>query len=380
DPGAEPGGDLPALPADQPGLPAGAGPGRHGGDRCGGGGPDAARVRRHRRGADERDRGGGGADLRQCHADHGRAQRVCRGPRLSRAGVHRPLGRAQRLAADGDAGPGRPGAAAGGAGRAGDGRLPAGGWIRRAGVMAVLPAGGDQPVRAAKARTGRRAAVPGAALPRSAAAVLPHLRIPAVVEPGLYRRRRPGGRGGAGGRRRVADVSATIRCIPAGGFTMNAIRPLACLLVLLTLLSACADGAVATGDTAEPAFEPVAASDDVGTTLDPVSATTDPDSPFEADAPPPARTPDVIYVPTPEPVVDAMLEMANVGPGDVLYDLGSGDGRIPITAAKRFGIRAVGIDINPVRIMEANANAEEAGVTDKVTFIEGDMFDAWISD
>ena len=158
---------------------------------------------------------------------------------------------------------------------------------------------------------------------------------------------------------------------------MNAIRPLACLLVLLPLLSACADGAEG---MAEPAFEPVAASDDVGTTLDPVSATTAPDSPFEADAPPPARTPDVIYVPTPEPVVDAMLEMANVGPGDVLYDLGSGDGRIPITAAKRFGIRAVGIDINPVRIMEANANAEEAGVTDKVTFIEGDMFDAWISD
>jgi ubiquinone/menaquinone biosynthesis C-methylase UbiE len=78
--------------------------------------------------------------------------------------------------------------------------------------------------------------------------------------------------------------------------------------------------------------------------------------------------------------VDAMLEMAGVGPDDVLYDLGSGDGRIPVTAAQRFGIRAVGIDINPVRISEANANAEEAGVTDKVTFIEGDLFDAYISD
>lgn len=160
---------------------------------------------------------------------------------------------------------------------------------------------------------------------------------------------------------------------------MNVIRPLACLLVLLPLFSACADGADDAADAAGAAFGPVAASDGVGT-LDAVSATTDPESPFEADAPPPARTPDVIYVPTPEPVVDAMLELAQVGPGDVLYDLGSGDGRIPITAAKRFGIRAVGIDINPVRIMEANANAEAAGVSDTVTFIEGDMFDAWISD
>ena len=88
----------------------------------------------------------------------------------------------------------------------------------------------------------------------------------------------------------------------------------------------------------------------------------------------------MIYVPTPEAVVDAMLEMAGVGPDDVLYDLGSGDGRIPVAAARQFGIRAVGIDINPVRIMEANANAEEAGVTDKVTFIEGDLFEANISE
>ena len=111
-----------------------------------------------------------------------------------------------------------------------------------------------------------------------------------------------------------------------------------------------------------------------------VTAQAGPESPFEEDAPPPVREPDVIYVPTPQPVVDAMLELANVGPDDVLYDLGSGDGRIPITAAKRFGIHAVGIDINPARIREANANAEEAGVADKVTFIEGDMFDAWISE
>lgn len=157
---------------------------------------------------------------------------------------------------------------------------------------------------------------------------------------------------------------------------MNAIRSLACLLLLLPLLSACADDAA---NANEPAFEPVATQDDIGT-LDPVTAATGPESPFEEGAPPPARNPDVIYVPTPQPVVDAMLELAEVGPDDVLYDLGSGDGRIPVTAAKEFGIRAVGIDINPVRIREANANAEQAGVTDKVTFIEGDLFEANISD
>ena len=157
---------------------------------------------------------------------------------------------------------------------------------------------------------------------------------------------------------------------------MNAIRTLACLLLLVPLLSACADDAVVAG---EPAFESAAPHDGIDT-FDPITASTDPESPFEEGAPPPARTPDVIYVPTPEAVVEAMLELAEVGPDDVLYDLGSGDGRIPVAAARKFGIRAVGIDINPVRIMEANANAEEAGVTDKVTFIEGDLFDAHISD
>ena len=95
----------------------------------------------------------------------------------------------------------------------------------------------------------------------------------------------------------------------------------------------------------------------------------------------PARqVPDVVYVPTPQEVVDVMLEMADVGPDDVLYDLGSGDGRIPITAASRWGTRGVGIDIDPDRIREANAGARKAGVTDKVEFIEGDMFDADLSD
>ena len=83
---------------------------------------------------------------------------------------------------------------------------------------------------------------------------------------------------------------------------------------------------------------------------------------------------DVPYVPTHEKVVDEMLSMAEVKGSDVLYDLGSGDGRIPITAAKRFGTRGVGIDLNPQRIKEANENAKKAGVTDKVTFKQGDIF------
>jgi cyclopropane fatty-acyl-phospholipid synthase-like methyltransferase len=71
-----------------------------------------------------------------------------------------------------------------------------------------------------------------------------------------------------------------------------------------------------------------------------------------------------------------MLKLAGVRQGDVLYDLGSGDGRIPITAARRFGIRAVGIDIDPQRIAEAQANAQAAGVTHLVTFRNDDLFEA----
>lgn len=90
--------------------------------------------------------------------------------------------------------------------------------------------------------------------------------------------------------------------------------------------------------------------------------------------------PDVIYVPTPQEVVDKMLEIAKVGKGDVLYDLGSGDGRIPVTAAKRFGIRAVGIDIDPERIREANENAKKNGVTGLVRFRQEDLFKTDFSD
>jgi SAM-dependent methyltransferase len=95
--------------------------------------------------------------------------------------------------------------------------------------------------------------------------------------------------------------------------------------------------------------------------------------------PAPARTPDVVYVPTPPEVVDEMLRLARVTGKDVLYDLGSGDGRIPVTAAKRFGTRGLGIDIDPQRVEEANANARAAGVSDKVRFVLGDLFELDLS-
>jgi ribosomal protein L11 methylase PrmA len=86
--------------------------------------------------------------------------------------------------------------------------------------------------------------------------------------------------------------------------------------------------------------------------------------------------PDVIFVPTPQEVVEDMLRLANVQKGDVLYDLGSGDGRIAITAARKYGIKATGIDIDPERIREANENAKKAGVTNLVQFRQENLFTA----
>lgn len=88
----------------------------------------------------------------------------------------------------------------------------------------------------------------------------------------------------------------------------------------------------------------------------------------------------VPYVPTPLDVVDAMLKMARVTRSDYLIDLGSGDGRIVINAAKKFGARGFGVDLNPVRIDEANANAKKAGVTDKVAFYQRDLFETDLSE
>jgi hypothetical protein len=99
----------------------------------------------------------------------------------------------------------------------------------------------------------------------------------------------------------------------------------------------------------------------------------------------PLRTPDVIFVPTPQEVVDVMLKIAKVTKNDVVYDLGSGDGRIPITAAKTHGARAVGIDIDPVRIREANENLKQAAsadpsITNRVRFLNQDLFTTDISE
>jgi predicted O-methyltransferase YrrM len=89
--------------------------------------------------------------------------------------------------------------------------------------------------------------------------------------------------------------------------------------------------------------------------------------------------PDVHFVPTPQKVVDRMLQLARPKAGEFLIDLGSGDGRIPITAAKRYGIQALGIDIDPVRIAEANRNAKKAGVAGKVAFRQENLFETDIS-
>jgi SAM-dependent methyltransferase len=82
---------------------------------------------------------------------------------------------------------------------------------------------------------------------------------------------------------------------------------------------------------------------------------------------------DVVWVPTPPEVIAVMLEAAKVGPNDLVYDLGCGEGEILIAAAKR-GARGVGIDLDPERIKNAKINAEKAGVADKITFIEQDLF------
>ncbi|EKQ66875.1 ribosomal protein L11 methylase [Leptolyngbyaceae cyanobacterium JSC-12] len=92
------------------------------------------------------------------------------------------------------------------------------------------------------------------------------------------------------------------------------------------------------------------------------------------------RKPDVVYVPTPPAVVNEMLRLADVKSTDLVYDLGSGDGRIVIAAAQQRGARGIGIDIDPQRIQEANENAQKAGVSDRVEFRQQDLFQTDFSD
>lgn len=94
----------------------------------------------------------------------------------------------------------------------------------------------------------------------------------------------------------------------------------------------------------------------------------------------PARVPDVIYVPTPERVVKAMIRMAGVGKGDVVYDLGCGDGRLVVAAARAGAAKAVGVDIDPERVAEAEANVKAAGVQDVARIVEGDLFEMDLRD
>ncbi len=93
----------------------------------------------------------------------------------------------------------------------------------------------------------------------------------------------------------------------------------------------------------------------------------------------PARSPDIYYEPTPDNVVAEVVSLGRISAGDVVYDLGCGDGRIVIAAA-RLGARGVCVDIDPVRIRESRANAVRAGVADRIRFVEGDLFTADFAD
>jgi len=101
---------------------------------------------------------------------------------------------------------------------------------------------------------------------------------------------------------------------------------------------------------------------------------------FAAAQKPPAPTPDIHYVPTSGGVADAMLKLAHVTANDVVYDLGSGDGRIVIAAAKKYGARGVGVELDAELVKEARKNAMKAGVSDRVTFVQEDLFKTNLSD
>jgi SAM-dependent methyltransferase len=95
--------------------------------------------------------------------------------------------------------------------------------------------------------------------------------------------------------------------------------------------------------------------------------------------PPRARTPDIHFAATPQPVADAMLKLARVTPDDVVYDLGSGDGRIVILAAQKYGARGVGVELDARLVEVSRQVAREGAVADQVTFVQGDLFDADLS-
>ena len=139
-------------------------------------------------------------------------------------------------------------------------------------------------------------------------------------------------------------------------------KPFPALIIALVLVGA---GLILSGCVQE----------ETGTAATPAAADTS--SAAAADS---MREPDVPYVPTAAETVSRMLELADVTESDVVYDLGSGDGRIPIAAARQYGARGVGIEIDPGRVQRARENAQEAGVADRVEFRHGDLFEADLSE
>jgi SAM-dependent methyltransferase len=142
---------------------------------------------------------------------------------------------------------------------------------------------------------------------------------------------------------------------------------------LLVALSACASSDAPAQPSPPPPPAAVAAPTEP-TPPEPTASASAPATAATAGAEKQERKPDVVYVPTPQPVVDRMLNEAKVKKTDVVYDLGCGDGRIVVTAAKKYGVKAFGYDIDPKRVEEALANVKKAGVEQLVTIEQKDIF------
>jgi SAM-dependent methyltransferase len=164
---------------------------------------------------------------------------------------------------------------------------------------------------------------------------------------------------------------------------MPQVRSVALVTLTMTVLAALAcQPSAAPTTTSEPPKPPATMAADPAAAASASAAAPAASSAAPAD-PAPAETaervPDIEYVPTPQNVVDKMLEVAKVGKDDVLYDLGCGDGRIVVTAAKKFGIKAIGFDIDPVRVKESRENVKKAGVEKLVTIEQKDIFNVDLS-
>src|SRR5690606_38925656 len=287
----------------------------------------------------------------QCHHHRGRPHGLCPRARLAAARMAGTMGRRARHAAHGAPRPVRRMPRAGVRGAARGRGLQRNGRVHRPRVLAVLPARRRLAHGAAHARAGSRATVPRAAVSADAARVLFRVRLHAVVQPlvrawpgaGRLQRRMdrrgrpcPGRRGTAGpapdrARRGGRSEEPPMKRLPASPGRRTALGT----LLLLPY---------------------VARSEPIDFHLFPVP-----------------------YVPTPMPVVRRMLELARVQPGELLYDLGCGDGRIVVEAAMAYGARGVGIDLDPARVAEAKDNARRAGVDDRVEIRQGDLFETDLS-